>query len=65
MTDLEVAWEEFCKRWAEGDRIQTDAKTRWAEAVYMQGHNSMMRWLPRSDGKQACELGTGELFEPI
>jgi hypothetical protein len=56
-------------RWDESDSIQAAARLAWAKAVIaVCGEDYTMEWLDRPDrpdGMRACELGTGEIFEPI
>jgi hypothetical protein len=52
--------------WTKGFKLLFDAERAWIEAVReCRGSSYTVLWLNRLDGKHACELGTGEVFEPI
>ncbi len=57
--DLESAWRERAKLRAEGDKLR-------AESVLCCRGNITTRWIYRPQADDfACELETGEVFEPI
>lgn len=72
-TDLQSAWAERAqlrKRGAnlreEGDALLLEAIRLWGDAVFQACDDTTMLWHWRKDQNDfACELGTGEVFEPL
>ena len=53
------------KLWAEGDKLWAEGDKLWAEGILEVYGNIQLEWKWRAEKNDyACELETGEIFEP-
>ena len=53
------------KLWAEGNKLRAEGDKLWAEGILEVYGNIQLEWKWRAEKNDyACELETGEIFEP-
>ena len=63
---LDFIWNQRSKMRAESDKMWAESDKMWAEAILKLAGNIKTTWYWRPEkGACACQLETGEIFEPL